>query len=194
MAFSYPLWDQGQHTLRAIEPAIEVRLLGHEEAALAERLAALVNAVYGASEAGLWRDGSERTGAAEMAELIRAGEIAVATLDGELVGCVRVRDLHDDTGELGILAGAPNRRGVGVGTALVAFAEGISRGRGRGAMRLELLVPRERPHPSKVFLDGWYRRIGYRPISTRSVEDAHPELVADLATPCDFVVYEKPLA
>jgi GNAT superfamily N-acetyltransferase len=181
-------------TLRAIEPAIEVQLLGRDDAALGERLAALVNEVYGASEAGLWRDGSERTAAAEMAELIRAGEIAVATLDGDLVGCVRVRDLDEDTSEFGILAGAPNRRGMGIATALVAFAEGTSRDRGCRAMQLELLVPREFDHPSKVFLDGWYRRIGYRPISTRSVEDAHPELVPDLATPCDFVVYEKPLA
>ena len=173
--------------------ALAIRLLGPADAPLAERVATLVNAVYGASEVGLWRDGSERTGAAEMAGLVRAGEIAVATVDGAIVGCVRVRDIDDEHGEFGVLASAPDRRGTGIGTALVEFAEGVARERGRRAMRLELLVPREFAHPSKVFLDGWYRRIGYRPISTRSVEHAHPELVADLATPCDFVVYEKPL-
>jgi GNAT superfamily N-acetyltransferase len=117
----------------------------------------------------------------------------VATVDGELVGSVRVRDLDERAGEFGILAGDPNRRGVGIGTELIAFAERLARDRGRQAMRLELLVPREFDHASKVFLDGWYRRIGYRPIATRSIEDAHPELVPDLATPCDFVTYEKPL-
>jgi GNAT superfamily N-acetyltransferase len=150
--------------------------------------------VYGTSEVGLWRDGSERTNAGEMAALVSAGEIAVATIDGELVGSIRVRDLDDETGEFGILAGDPSRRGVGIGTALIAFAESVARERGRRAMRLELLVPRERPHPSKVFLDAWYGRIGYRPIEKRSVDEAHPELAPELATPCDFVVYEKTLA
>jgi GNAT superfamily N-acetyltransferase len=128
-----------------------------------------------------------------MAALIRAGEIAAATVDGELVGSVRLRDLDERTSEFGILAGAPDRRGAGIGTALIAFAEATSRERGRRAMRLQLLVPREFDHPSKVFLDAWYRRIGYQPIATRSIEEAHPELVPDLATPCDFVTYEKPL-
>jgi GNAT superfamily N-acetyltransferase len=173
--------------------AIEVRFLGPDDAGLAGRVADLVNVVYEASEAGLWRDGTQRTDAREMAELVRAGEIAIATVDDELAGSVRVRDLDQDTGQLGILAGAPDRRGMGIGTALVAFAERTSRERGRRAMRLELLVPRELPHPSKVFLDAWYRRIGYRVIETRSVDDAHPELGPLLATPCDFAVYEKPL-
>jgi GNAT superfamily N-acetyltransferase len=172
---------------------IAVRLLDAGDVAVAEDLARLVNEVYEASEAGLWH-GGQRTSTREMADLIRAGEIAAATIDGEIVGSIRVRDLDDATAELGILAGDPGRRGVGIGTALIAFAERTARERGRRAMRLELLVPRERPHPSKVFLDAWYSRIGYRAIEKRSVHEAHPELAPELATPCDFVVYEKPLA
>jgi hypothetical protein len=49
-------------------------------------------------------------------------------------------------------------------------------------------------HPSKEFLDNWYRRIGYRVISNTSVDDLEPELAPLLATPCEFVVYEKRLA
>jgi hypothetical protein len=60
-------------------------------------------------------------------------------------------------------------------------------------MQLELLVPREWRHPSKVFLDEWYRRIGYRVVSSTSVEDLHPQLAPMLATPCRFDVYEKSL-
>jgi GNAT superfamily N-acetyltransferase len=193
MTLSYPLWERRSPTLRAIEPAIEVRLLGHDEAALADRLAALVNEVYGASEVGLWRDGSERISAAEIGASIRAGEIAVATVDGEIAGCIRIRDLDENTSEFGTLASDPKRRGAGVGTALIDFAERSSRDRGRRAMQLELLVAREWRHPSKVFLDAWYSRLGYRAIQTRSVEAAHPELEPLLATPCDFVVYEKRL-
>jgi GNAT superfamily N-acetyltransferase len=175
------------------DSAIAVRLLGSADAGLADDLATLVNDVYAAAEAGLWRDGTQRTSAAEMDELIRAGEIAIATIEDEIAGSIRVRDLDDATSEFGILAGDPDRRGAGIGTALVAFAEGIGRDRGRRAMQLELLVPREWAHPSKVFLDAWYSRIGYRVILTRGVDDAHPHLAPLLATPCDVVVYEKPL-
>ena len=61
-------------------------------------------------------------------------------------------------------------------------------------MQLELLVPRVGKHHSKVFLDGWYSRIGYRVVRTARLEEAYPDLAPLLATECDFVVYEKPLA
>jgi hypothetical protein len=60
-------------------------------------------------------------------------------------------------------------------------------------MQLELLVPREWSHPSKVFLNEWYTRIGYRIDRTGSIEDFYPALAPHLATPCDFIVYHKDL-
>jgi len=60
-------------------------------------------------------------------------------------------------------------------------------------MQLELLVPRRFRHPSKVFLDDWYRRIGYRVIRTTGVSEVQAGLPALLATQCDFVIYEKAL-
>ena len=35
-------------------------------------------------------------------------------------------------------------------------------------------------------------RIGYRVIANRTVDQAHPELEPLRATPCDFLLYEKP--
>ena len=67
------------------------------------------------------------------------------------------------------------------------------RKRGRRAMQLELLLPREWQHPSKEFLKAWYGRIGYRLIRTTTIDEAHPHLAPLLATPCDFAIYEKPL-
>ena len=60
-------------------------------------------------------------------------------------------------------------------------------------MQLELLVPRGWSHPSKVFLDQWYTRMGYRVTRTGAIEEAYPELAPLLATPCDFLIYRKPL-
>jgi hypothetical protein len=62
----------------------------------------LVNDVY-AIERGLWREGTTRTTTAELAELIRAGQIAVAAWGGEIVGSVQVHDVADDVSEFGML-------------------------------------------------------------------------------------------
>ena len=172
-----------------------VRLLeaaAADDAALVEGLAGLVNDVYATAEAGLWRDGARRTTSTELAELIREGQIAVATRCGQIVGCVRVFDAAGDTGELGMLVSAPDERGRGIGSALVAFAEEHARERGRSAIRLELLVPRDRRHPGKEQLRAWYGRLGYRPVRSAGVEERYPHLVPLLATPCDIEAYEKP--
>jgi GNAT superfamily N-acetyltransferase len=176
--------------------AVAVRLLraaDSRDARLVDQVTSLVNDVYASAESGLWRDGAPRTTAAELAELIRAEQIAVATRHGQIAGSVRLHDVAEDLSEFGMLVAAPDHRGTGVGRALVAFAEEHSRERGLRAIQLELLVPRAWRHPSKEFLKAWYGRLGYRPVRTGSIDDAHPHLAPLLATPCDLDVYEKPL-
>ena len=174
-------------TVRLLEPA------DSHDAGLVGHLIGLINDVYETAESGLWLDGAARTTASELAELIRAEEIAVATRHGRIAGSVRVHDITDDLSEFGMLVAAPEQRGAGVGRALVAFAEEQSRERGRRAMQLELLVPRAWLHPSKEFLKTWYGRMGYRLVRTGRIDDAYPHLAPWLATPCDFTIYEKPL-
>jgi GNAT superfamily N-acetyltransferase len=164
-----------------------------DDARLVEQLTRLINDVYAIAERGLWHDGATRTTATELAELIRAPQIAVATRDGRIAGSVRIHDVADDASEFGMLVAAPERRGTGVGRALVDFAEGHSRERGLRAIQLELLVPRRWRHPNKEFLKAWYARRGYRLIRTGHIGGAHPHLAPLLATPCDLAVYEKPL-
>jgi GNAT superfamily N-acetyltransferase len=160
---------------------------------LVDHLTRLINDVYAVAESGLWRDGATRTTPSEVAELIRAEQIAVATRHGRIVGSIRIHDVADDVSELGLLVADPDHRGTGVGRALVAFAEQSSRERGLRAIQLELLVPRTWRHPDKEFLKAWYGRIGYRLVRTASFDDAYPHLAPLLATPCDLTVYEKPL-
>ncbi|GII82220.1 GNAT family N-acetyltransferase [Sphaerisporangium siamense] len=177
-------------------PAAEIQLLpsaASGDAALVAGLTELVNQVYAVAEEGLWAEGAARTTTGEMAGLIAAGEIAVARVSGEIAGGVRVRRPAGGEGEFGMLVSAPGHRGSGVGRELVRFAEDLSRDRGLGVMRLELLVPRGRRHPGKVFLEEWYTRRGYRLSGTRDVADGHPHLAPLLATPCDIHVYRKPL-
>jgi GNAT superfamily N-acetyltransferase len=164
-----------------------------DDARLVDELADLVNDVYATAERGLWRNGAMRTTASELAGLIRAGEIAVATRDDQHVGCVRLHDVAADRSEFGLLVAARDQRGSGVGRALLDFAERHSRERGLPAIQLELLVPRTWSHPSKEFLKGWYGRRGYRLVRTGRLDDAYPHLAPLLATPCDLEIHEKRL-
>lgn len=159
-----------------------------------EPITDLINRVYAESEEGLWLDAAERTNAAEVASIIRRGELVVARDDdGQVVGAIRVVRLSDYVGEFGMLVADPGRRGTGIGRELVVFAERWVREQGLSRMQLEVLVPREWTHPSKEFLRKWYTRLGYRRVRTGRLEEAYPHLEPLLATPCDFVIYRKDL-
>ncbi|MEI5584613.1 MULTISPECIES: GNAT family N-acetyltransferase [unclassified Agromyces] len=164
------------------------------DAELVAAVAGLVNRVYDEAEAGLWRAGAERTRPAEIAQLIADGQIATARLGGRVVGSVRIRRLDAGTAEFGMLAADPERRGLGIGRELVAFAESLTAERGARTMQLELLVPTSWTHPSKAFLRTWYERIGYRVVRTAHLAELYPDLAPLLATECDLLVFHKPLA
>ncbi|RYP57887.1 hypothetical protein DL769_009219 [Monosporascus sp. CRB-8-3] len=70
-----------------------------DDAPFVDRLACIVNEVYVEVEAGIWRDGFQRTSAAEVAELIRRGELAVAYLvngNGNRSSTSNKSDANDD--------------------------------------------------------------------------------------------------
>jgi GNAT superfamily N-acetyltransferase len=164
------------------------------DAQLVAELTDIVNRAYVRGEAGLWHAGVPRTTADAVQALVAAGVLAVARDRGRVVGCVRVARLDDTTAELGLLAVADDAAGSGVGRALVAFAEDLSRRRGFSTMQLQLLVPRMSMHPFKQRLDGWYRRLGYREVGREDFAERFPEPARDLVAPCDLVIYERPLA
>jgi ribosomal protein S18 acetylase RimI-like enzyme len=182
--------------MREAAPPIEIQLLraaASDNAELMARITELTNQVYAVAEDGLWTDGATRTTLEEVVELTRAEQIAVARLSGRVVGCVRVQRLDEGTGEFGMLAADPERRGLGVGRELVRFAERKSTAEGVRSMQLELLVPRDWTHPTKVFLAAWYTRIGYRVARRGAIDEAYPALAPLLAIPCDLVIYHKRL-
>lgn len=150
----------------------------------APEVARIINAAYHAGEPGIWSEGWTRTNAAAIAELIERGEIAVARVDGRVVGSVRVRRLDEHTAELGMLSVDPQAFGTGTGRALLAFAE---QHYGTDYMQLELLVPRGDPHPHKERLHEWYSRLGYEEISRRAFVEPL------LAAPADLRTYRKSL-
>ena len=163
------------------------------DAGLVAQLTELINGVYAVAEAGLWQSGFQRTTPAELSALIAARQIALATCDGAIAGAIHIEDVEDEATIFGMLAAANEHRGLGVGRALVAYAEQDAARRGRRTMRLELLVPVGWNHPSKERLKAWYGRRGYEVVRTASMEELYPHLAVRLACPCDLLIYETPL-
>ncbi|WP_240377102.1 GNAT family N-acetyltransferase [Bacillus piscicola] len=158
-----------------------------------ERLTNIINRVYAAAEGSLWSPGTVRTTVDEMTELTRDGEIAVARATGQIVGCVRIRQVDQEMGEFGLLAVDSDYQGAGIGRALIRFAEQKGQKEHLHRMQLELLVPEEGSHPTKVTLENWYTRLGYLPVRAETVAASFPKLAPLLATPCQFKVFQKEL-
>jgi GNAT superfamily N-acetyltransferase len=160
---------------------------------LVEELVGLVNGAYAVGEAGLWREGTTRTRPAEIAEAIRSGGMLAAKVEGRIVGCAYVQRLDADTADLRLMAAAPDQWGSGVGRELVRSAEELMRSRGVTTMQLELLVPKGRVHRDKERLRAWYTRRGYRIVRTAPFEEVAAHLAPRLATPCEFLIFRKPM-
>jgi len=177
--------------MRRVEELLPPSAAGDE--ALVRTLVELVNSAYAVGESDLWIDGTVRTDEAEIAGLIRGGEMLVGTVDGRVVGCARLRTLDPSTAELGFISAAPDAWGSGVGRRVVHAAEHLARSRGATTMRLELLVPRDGVHPVKERLRAWYERLGYEVVRRAPVEEIAAHVAPVLATPCEFLVFRKSL-
>jgi GNAT superfamily N-acetyltransferase len=173
--------------------ATEVSLLAPDDAPV-EELVRLVNSAYAVGEAGLWLEGTTRTGPDEIADAIRSGGMLAATHEGRLAGCAYVRRLDAGTADLGLISTAPDQWGNGVGRELVRAAEELVRSRGMTTMQLELLVPKGGAHPEKDRLRAWYTRLGYRVVRSVPIEHVAAHLASRLAAPCEFLVFRKPLS
>jgi GNAT superfamily N-acetyltransferase len=175
---------------------IDIRLLSPAEArdeSVVEQIVRVINAAYAVGEAGLWVDGWTRTNPSEIGEAIRSGGLLAATAEGDIVGCACVQPIDADTAELGLVSAALEHRGSGIGRELVHSAEELMRSRGVTTAQLELLVPKEWKHPEKERLRDWYRRLGYRVVRVARFEEIAPKAAPQLATPCEFLVFQKTL-
>lgn len=158
-----------------------------------KKITAIVNDVYRKTETGLWKPGAARTNLEEIKQFASRGELAIAKMNGEIVGCVRIQRLDERTGEFGLLAVDEKYQGNGIGRALIRFAEEKCKLENLEKMQLELLVPKEGSHPFKTILEKWYSRIGYVLIDTETVEALFPELASMLLVPCKFIIFQKEL-
>lgn len=179
-----------------MEQTIEIEMLPIDAGANianVEHITKIVNRVYAASEKGLWKDGAARITTEEVAEYIGNGEVAAAWLKGQIVGCIRVCQMSEDTAEFGMLAVDDACQGAGIGRKLIQFVEDKFREESFLYMQLELLVPQQGLHEVKEGLRGWYTRIGYQKAHMETVESSFPNFAAMLSVPCEIHVYQKKL-
>jgi ribosomal protein S18 acetylase RimI-like enzyme len=164
-----------------------------DDAALLDDLTGRINAAYGTAEEDLWVPGTERIERARVAEIVRGGEMAVARVDGSVVGSIRIREVEGGAGYFGLLAVEPAAQGRGVGGALIRFAEDVSRERGADRMELRLLVPREGTDAEKSRLYDWYSRLGYGEIDRDDFGESHPPAADEWRKPLDLLTMRKAL-
>ncbi|KAI0970630.1 hypothetical protein F4678DRAFT_114124 [Xylaria arbuscula] len=194
-----------------------------DDKAFITALTALVNKVYSQAERGIYRTDFERTSTEDVAELLRAGEVAVAYLpppdadaavaansneDSEVsaqpipIGCIAMKQVGPSTGEFGMLAVDPSQRGAGIGGDLVRFAEtwclrrleqGTTATGNTVTIQLELLAPVHFVHAGKTALQAWYERLGYARVELRDFRAVYPRLFELLSGPSEFRVFEKRL-
>jgi GNAT superfamily N-acetyltransferase len=186
----------------AASPALTITIVptsATQDAALIGTLTDLVNAVYGAAESDIFRDGYQRTSPGEISTFINNGELAIARLNDVVVGCMFVRrDPHSTDGVcrggFGMLALDPKQQGLGLGRSMVLFAEEYClKYLGCEVMRLELLFPTKQLHKGKERLQAWYLRMGYEIIRVGSFADEYPHLESLLAGPTEYRIFEKSL-
>lgn len=158
-----------------------------------EYISALVNRVYEIAEKGLWKQGMYRTTAREIADLINKEELIVAEKNNTVIGCVHMQKLDDETAVLGMLAVDDRYQKNGIGRQIMTYAEELCRKANIKKLKLELLVPTQGTHPTKVFLDQWYRRLGFEVIHVETVAEVFPRLIEMLQVPCQFLIFEKRL-
>ena len=143
----------------------------------APALAALISLAYRVED--FFKIG-DRTDAADVRERMARGDFLVIEDERDIAGCVYVT-WHGDVGYFGMLSIDPARQGQGLGSKLIAAAEGHCRAVGCRTMELEVVNLRTELPP-------FYRRFGYTESGTRPFTDTERA-----SRPCHFIVMSKPL-
>jgi len=168
-------------------------VVASDDPGIVDTVVDVVNRAYTTAEVELWRRPLPRTNAGEVRTAIADGEVAVARLDGAIVGALFVRLLDSETGWFGAMGVDPEFGGRGIGGRLVAFAEQHAKAGGARSMQLEVLVPAGSiAHAER--LAAWYSTLGYREVDSRQLADLDPSSVDDALVAIRVSVMRKPFA
>lgn len=100
---------------------------------------------------------------------IRDHRVFVAVDGGEVVAGVRVEGTDDGRAKLSRLGVRDDRKGEGIGSALVDHVEAFARDAGFDAVRLT--TPGEHPYLPAFYRDRGYERVGDYPLEYRDYDE-----------------------
>ena len=153
----------------------------------------MVNAVYDIAEKGIWKTYAKRISEQRLKSLIRSSSVIAARSNTTIVGVIVLQSKTTDIAEFGMLSTHIKHQSKGIGTILISAAEDLALDENHKIMQLELLIPKHVTNQSKIKLQNWYLKLGYKAVKKESFEVLYPEKVADLAIECDFTIWQKQL-
>ncbi len=178
-------------------PKIITNIVHEDELSIQQikSIAELINRVYLITESDFWpQNGSyERTNVEEIIQFIEKGELIIASIAHEIVGAVHVYPIKETICGFGMLVSLPEKRGIGIGTALMQSIDDWAIMNRYKTIQLELLKPVNYKHPDKEFLNGWYSKLEYKFMRKTLYGDLYPKQASLLKIPCNFEIYQKNL-
>ncbi len=151
-------------------------------------LCQLINNVYHDNEDALIDKSNPRTDLNQLKMIMNKKQLLIAKQNHEVIGCVQVSFLNENTSIFAMLVTNPIYQSQGIGKKLVQHAENYAKQNGCTKMHLKLLTPKEWIHEQKEFLKNWYERMGY--IRQYDVPFENEKFYV---TPCRFTLYSKEL-
>ena len=98
------------------------------------RLYKLMLHAYAVTEVEIWGENYSRMSENEFKSIIERGELILAELDGEVVGSIHVYPLTENTFAFGLLSADFDKKGLGIGRALISAAESHAKEMGAAKM------------------------------------------------------------
>ena len=163
----------------------------------------IINDAYMKGEKGMWKEPQQnRTCFEDLAKFVEENKVLLAFSKSDdladpiasVIFTTRQTQDNKKHGEIGMLAAKLDKRGKGVGRALITACEERAKKEGCDAVQLEILQPSEWQHPAKGILHTWYsERLGYIQGVNRDFSKEYPQLIPLLAGPTKYTEYVKQL-
>lgn len=148
---------------------------------------------YANTELEVWGPNYVRVTADAYQEYIDKDEILAAFLDGAIVGGIRCFELKPGIWTFTLLGADFNKKGQGIGKALIKAVEDRAIQSKAKAVHIEVLRAQNITVQSKIILSNWYERLGYKFIKTIDVFEVYndAEKWSKLANPSVFDCFLK---
>lgn len=155
----------------------------------------IIVAAYANTELEVWGPNYVRVTADAYRQYIEDNEILVAFIDGEVAGGIRCFELKPGVWTFTLLGADFNKKGQGIGKALIDAVEKRALSNNATSLHIEVLRAEKIEVASKKILADWYERLGYHFIKTIDVFEVYNDAKkwSKLVNPSVFDCYLKQL-